>query len=180
LTNSHAFTDSHKEAYQAHCAAKVNKMAESYNATAQAQAQDVAYQAGFGNNTCPNNCSANGVCSAYGCTCQAPYTGHDCSIDQSQAANAAPAPGYTPALVNYAAQPVNASMPAAPGAGNYGYAPLKVSTGVAAPSTSAGYVPKTAYNGTNALMYNAAVKMSSGSSSSFLAMLAGVAAMLLL
>ncbi|KAJ3120586.1 hypothetical protein HK101_006923, partial [Irineochytrium annulatum] len=99
-TGSYLFCEGHKRSYNALCRKIVDQLVISPNATVAATAASIAEDAGHNDATCANNCSgpSNGVCATSGCKCIAPFTGADCSIDQSKL-NPTPGPYSAPIVI---------------------------------------------------------------------------------
>ncbi|KAI8920589.1 hypothetical protein BC831DRAFT_553248 [Entophlyctis helioformis] len=83
-TGSYAFTESAKTAYLALCHTQTTYMERDVKPEIIKQATTIQTQCGFGNNTCINKCSGNGVCADYGCACQPGWGGVDCSTNLTQ------------------------------------------------------------------------------------------------
>ncbi|KAI8923260.1 hypothetical protein BC831DRAFT_417459 [Entophlyctis helioformis] len=83
-TGSYAFTESAKTAYLALCRTQTTYMERDVKPEIIKQATTIQTQCGFGNNTCINKCSGNGVCADYGCACQPGWGGVDCSTNLTQ------------------------------------------------------------------------------------------------
>ncbi|KAI8906712.1 hypothetical protein EDD86DRAFT_55352 [Gorgonomyces haynaldii] len=79
LTGTFEFVESHKAAYLTDCKKIVDQLAKSTNKNETDHATKVQEKNGFGDKTCPNNCSGHGKCTDLGCKCDKGFGGRDCS-----------------------------------------------------------------------------------------------------
>ena len=82
-TGSYAFTEASRQALNRHASSLVNSFIASGSSKLQVVGHLANSKAGFGFNTCINDCSGNGACGQIGCICNAPFTGSDCSLNQA-------------------------------------------------------------------------------------------------
>ncbi|KAJ3408956.1 hypothetical protein HDV05_004670 [Chytridiales sp. JEL 0842] len=85
-TGSYVFCESQRQSLNNYCQKLTGYMEQSANPVVQETAVTVQKEAGYDSFTCMNNCSGQGTCGAAGCTCNAPWSGTDCSVDQSKLA----------------------------------------------------------------------------------------------
>ncbi|KAJ3408955.1 Protein GPR15L, partial [Chytridiales sp. JEL 0842] len=86
VTGSYIFCEAQRQSLNNYCQKLTGYMAVSANPVVQQMAVTVQKEAGYDSFTCINNCSGQGRCGATGCTCNAPWSGTDCSVDQSKLA----------------------------------------------------------------------------------------------
>ncbi|KAK6095903.1 hypothetical protein MT418_003783 [Batrachochytrium dendrobatidis] len=99
-TGSYIFIEGSKRAYLARCAALSVYMENGPTPVIVEQGKKVQEDCGFGNRTCLNNCSGNGVCSNVGCACKTGFAGQDCSMDLSKVTQYDPNAGKYQVNVN--------------------------------------------------------------------------------
>ncbi|KAL2915742.1 hypothetical protein HK105_204688 [Polyrhizophydium stewartii] len=83
-TGTYVFADGTKSAYLAKCHQATEYMSQDASPAVVDKAKTVQDSCGFGNRTCINSCSGHGTCTTYGCSCNAGWTGVDCSTDLSK------------------------------------------------------------------------------------------------
>jgi len=81
VANAFDFGQNHLQDYLHDCYSAADSMQNSGQASLVNTGDDISNEQGFGNNTCPGNCSGNdhGTCGSSGCTCVSGFTGTDCS-----------------------------------------------------------------------------------------------------
>ncbi|KAJ3144633.1 hypothetical protein HK101_002640 [Irineochytrium annulatum] len=89
-TGSYAFCETTRRAWNNLCASVSSYIVAGPDAGSGEAAGVVAVMNGHGENECPSSCSGHGTCVSYGCKCDAPFTGADCSVDQSALAYVPP------------------------------------------------------------------------------------------
>ncbi|KAJ3329562.1 hypothetical protein HDU76_007637 [Blyttiomyces sp. JEL0837] len=82
-SGTYLFCETTRQSYNDYCSTLSHYLQQSDNQTTATVAQQVIYGNGYANYTCANSCSGHGDCTSYGCVCHTPYSGADCSIDQS-------------------------------------------------------------------------------------------------